>query len=146
MKFPITRETLQAFDYAKEQEEVREEVQKRLAQILEQLCKEFKQGMNANSKEKRFVWRNLHLLSQFEMSMPKPKYMPTKDYVYGKDLPIRQQPLLNTGQSMPSKDLVYERASYMEYLPIFIDKLKDIFVGCDVIIDPLKTYLIIDWS
>jgi len=128
MKFPITRETLQAFDYAKEQEEVREEeVQKRLAQILEQLCKEFKQGMNANSKEKRFVWRNLHILSQFEMSMPKPKYVASKDHVQG-------------------KELVYEKASYMEYLPQFIDTLKYTFVGCDIIIDPLKTYLIIDWS
>ena len=33
-----------------------------------------------------------------------------------------------------------------EYLPRIIDKLKEIFIGCDIIIDPLKTYLIIDWS
>jgi hypothetical protein len=99
MKFPITRESLQVFDYAKEQEELRkEEVQKLLAQILEQLCKEFKQNMVSNMKEKKFVWRQLHNRIQ------------------------------------------------IEYLPIFIDKLKENFVGCDIIIDPLKTYLIIDWS
>jgi hypothetical protein len=28
----------------------------------------------------------------------------------------------------------------------FIEKLKAIFIGCDIIIDPLQTYLIIDWS
>ena len=28
----------------------------------------------------------------------------------------------------------------------FIEKLKENFIGCDIIIDPLKTYLIIDWS
>jgi hypothetical protein len=33
-----------------------------------------------------------------------------------------------------------------EFLPRFVEKLKETFVGCDIIIDPLKTYLIIDWS
>jgi len=33
-----------------------------------------------------------------------------------------------------------------DYLPQFIEKLKEIFIGCDIIIDPLKTYIIIDWS
>ena len=32
------------------------------------------------------------------------------------------------------------------YLPVFIEKLKAIFLDCDIIVDPLKTYLIIDWS
>ena len=35
---------------------------------------------------------------------------------------------------------------YDEYLPQFIEKLKEIFIGCDIIMDPLKTYIIIDWS
>ena len=109
MKFPITRESLQVFDYAKEKEELREEeLQKCLAQILEQLCKEFKQCMVSNMKEKKFVWRQLHRVRQFH---------------------------------------IQESGSEMDkYLPIFIDKLKEIFVGCDIIVDPLKTYLIIDWS
>lgn len=33
-----------------------------------------------------------------------------------------------------------------KYLPMFIEKLKELFIGCDIIIDPLKTYIIIDWS
>jgi hypothetical protein len=109
MKFPITREDLQAFDYARELEEQRkDEVQKQLAQILEQLCKEFKQGMLTNSKEKRFIWRQLYLVVQ-----------------------------ANGSGRMQSID---------DYLTQFIDKLKEVFVDCDIIVDPLKTYLIIDWS
>ena len=110
MKFPITRECLQAFDNIKEQEELREEeIQKRFTQILDQLCKEFKQSMSSNSKEKKFVWRQLNLIHQFNMS----------------------------GHSW---------SNTCEYLPRFIDKLKELFIGCDIIVDPLKTYLIIDWS
>ena len=37
-------------------------------------------------------------------------------------------------------------ADHDDYLPRFILKLKEIFIGCDIIIDPLKTYVIIDWS
>ena len=110
MKFPITRETLQAFDYTKEQEELKEEeIQKTLTQILDELCKEFKKSMQSNSKEKkfvwRFVWRDIRFIRQFQ-------YHSKMD----------------------------------EYLPQFIEKLKEVFIGCDIIIDPLKTYLIIDWS
>jgi len=109
MKFPITRESLQAFDYAKEQEKLREEeIQKRLTQILESLCNEFKQAMPISTKEKKFVWRRLDMIRQFHI----PGFSSKMD----------------------------------EYLPQFIEKLKYTFVGCDIIIDPLKTYLIIDWS
>jgi hypothetical protein len=106
MKFPITRESLQAFDDVKEREELREqEIQGRLALILEGLCKEFKKHMT--STEKRFVWRKLHIIS-----------------------------IINYPNNSSKND----------YIPVFIDKVKETFIGCDIIIDPLKTYLIIDWS
>lgn len=109
MKFPITRECLQAFDYANEQEKVKEEeVQKKCTLILEQLCKEFKQKMPSNSKEQKFVWRELHTVRRLNI------------------------PGFNSKMD--------------EYLPLFIDKLKETFIGCDIVMDPLKTYLIIDWS
>jgi hypothetical protein len=109
MKFPITRESLQAFDYVKEQEELKEEeIQRRLSLILDGLCKEFKQTMISNSKEKKFVWRGLNNITMMN----------------------------NLDRNSAKK----------AYIPIFIDKVKEVFVGCDIIIDPLKTYLIIDWS
>jgi len=98
MKFPITRESLQAFDYAKEQEELKEEeIQKRHTQILEGLCNHFKQNMHSNSKEKKYIWRQVSSVNR-------------------------------------------------AHLPQFIEKLKEAFIGCDIIIDPLQTYIIIDWS
>jgi hypothetical protein len=33
-----------------------------------------------------------------------------------------------------------------EYINMFIEKLKELFIDCDFIMDPLKTYIIIDWS
>ena len=105
MKFPITRESLQAFDYARDyQEEQEEKNQKILMETLERLCKHFKQIMHENSKEKRFVWKQLDSVGY----------------------------LMSTRKA--------------EYFPQFIEKLKEIFIGCDIIIDPLETYLIIDWS
>jgi len=110
MKFPITRESLQAFDYLKEREEIKEEeIQKRFTLILDGLCKEFNQTIVSNMKEKRFVWRHIHNVGQFHIP----------------------------GFNQPKID---------EYLPRFIERLKELFIGCDIIIDPLKTYLIIDWS
>ena len=105
MKFPITRETLQAFDYAREQQEIQEEEnQKRITLILDSLCTEFKRGMQNNSREKRFVWKQLQNIRQISTSK------------------------VDT------------------YLSQFIDRLKELFIGCDITVDPLKTYLIIDWS
>jgi hypothetical protein len=105
MKFPVTRESLQAFDSARDgQEEQEEQNQKRLMEAFERLCKDFKQRMRENSKEKKFVWKQLNSVGY----------------------------LMSTRKA--------------EYLPQFIEKLKEVFIGCDIIIDPLETYLIIDWS
>jgi hypothetical protein len=50
---------------------------------------------------------------------------------------IRYLGCMSNREGMEDKD---------KYLPMFIEKLKELFIGCDIIIDPLKTYLIIDWS
>lgn len=109
MKFPITRESLQSYDYDKAQEGIKgEELEESLKRVLDGLCKEFTQFMPQNSKEKKFVWMNIMSIRRLHM----PQFRSKTD----------------------------------EYLPLFIEKLKEIFIGCDIIIDPLKTYLIIDWS
>ena len=57
MKFPITRESLQAFDLERERKEVLEEqTQTQLNVMLDQLCKSFQHNMPSNVKGKRFVW------------------------------------------------------------------------------------------
>jgi hypothetical protein len=114
MKFPITRETLQAFDYAKDQEELKEEeLKERVTQMIENLCNEFKMNIRSNSQQKKFAWHlNSNNIHSIRIRNQNSKFSYTLD----------------------------------EYLPRIIDKLKEIFIGCDIIIDPLKTYLIIDWS
>ena len=67
MKFPITRESLQAYDSVKEEAERKEEcIQAQLTLLLTELCREFEQEMQMQSTiiEKKFVWRDLqHRLS-----------------------------------------------------------------------------------
>ena len=100
MKFPITREALQAFDFDKDREEVAEVAEEAM---IERICKDLKQNMRSETCRvtKKFVWKNLQH---------------------------------------------YDIRNLDKYIPQLINKLKEIFIGCDIITDPLKTYLIIDWS
>jgi len=41
---------------------------------------------------------------------------------------------------------MHQREKNPDCLPRFIQRLKETFVGCDIIVDPLKTYIIVDWS
>lgn len=117
MKFPITRESLQAFNYATSQQELREEeIQRRITLCVDELCREFKKNMPNNSKDKKFVWRNLNTIQH-----------------------IQVHALQNTNGGALN-------LTSLDCLTQFIDKLKEIFIGCDIITDPLKTYLIIDWA
>jgi hypothetical protein len=109
MKFPVTRESLQALDSAKYRTELNEEeMQKDFKAMIDRLCQEFQRSMPSNLQHKRFVWRELQNIRQYRR-----------------------------GGSHSEMDT---------YLPRFIEKLKEVFIGCDIIMDPLKTYLIIDWS
>jgi len=109
MKFPITRKTLQAFDYEKEQEDKKDqEFQKTLKLLIDQLCEDFQKMMPSISHEKKFVWTNLIQITMMNHQV--------------------------------------KNSTKKDYLPIFIDKVKELFIGCNIIIDPLNTYIIIDWS
>lgn len=117
MKFPITRECLQAFGYKKqeekrkeEEERKEEEIQKKLAPMLESFCKDFERYISSNIYENKFVWWNIG--------------------------PIKE---MSPGTSIGDMEKT-------PYLPRFVEKLKETFVGCDIIIDPLNSYIMIDWS
>ena len=111
MKFPITRESLQAFDQKKEDAEKTEH---RIQQLLEwhvkEICDTLVKGMAGYSRDKKFVWRGF-----------------TNSAVFDR----------REGAYLIQID---------DYIPRIIEKLKETFIGCDVISDPLKTYIIIDWS
>ena len=114
MKFPITRETLQAFDQTTENAEKKEDrIQQLLCDNVKQICNEVEKGITSYSREKRFIWNMLRANNRFSRDQGVPEYMKV------------------------NKD---------EYLPRLIEKLKETFIGCDIISDPLQTYIIISWS
>ena len=70
---------------------------------------------------------------------------------------VKYAPRWQPGQRMPYSFWHYERTEALretlkpdpeaeKYLPEFISLLQETFVDCKLTIDPLKTYLIIDWS
>ena len=116
MKFPISRESLQTFAREKENEE-----------------------MNKELIEKQII---LHL-DKFRKDF--------KTYMMG------YQSDMNGRQVEKEKRFVARLGgdSYLinsniittdKYLDILRERVKELFIGCDFIIDPLKTYMIIDWS
>ena len=62
MKFPITREILQTYDFNKvQQEQEEEEFQKYIDKNLEIICKEFERLFPGSCREKQFVWREFKI-------------------------------------------------------------------------------------
>ena len=108
MKFPITREYLQAFDPVKERED------KIITDCLNRLCQKFEQNMSMNYPQQC-------------MRSTKPL---EKRFVY---------------EDIGSLQRTVEPFSG-ERLPRFIRRLRETFIGCDITMDPLKTYILIDWS
>ena len=114
MKFPITRETLQAFDQKTEDAEKKEEdIQNILVSDVKKICNEVEKGITLYSREKRIIWNGLNTNSRFSRNQQGPAYM---------------------------------HVNIDEYLPRLIENLKETFIGCDIITDPLQTYIIISWS
>ena len=63
MKFPITREYLQAVTLEQLKEaEKEEEIQKKLEKYVWSVCTEFKRYAPNNLEKKQFVWMGLHLI------------------------------------------------------------------------------------
>ena len=111
MKFPITRQTLQAFDIEKDRLEVcKEEIQRQLIQILETVCQDFKRNLYSPPifPQNKYIWRKIDIIQSARGA----GFMPDPD----------------------------------ENLSTFIEMLKKTFIACDISMDPLKTYIIIDWS
>jgi hypothetical protein len=127
MEVPITRQSLQAFDNDKEENELKaKEFQKKFAQLLENICTEFKKNMPSNSKKKKFVW---YLQGLRQLHVPR----------------ITNFGSYNGNSSIINSGTIITE-NFNEHIPMLIEKLKQLFIGCDIIIDPLKTYLVIDWS
>ena len=132
MKFPITRESLQSWDYNKDQDELRDEasykeVHTQLKRALDIIYPQFQQQMHTNSYQtKKFVFQ----ISQYIQNI--------------RQQPIKEERFVNG--ILYTKINIDINIYRNEFIDKLTDKLKENFIGCNIIIDPLKTYIIIDWS
>jgi hypothetical protein len=132
MDLPITKEYLQRFDqikyFANEENKIRFEYYKLLIQHIRDGIKYklLNQPATQLKLEPQFTWKYLELLPLWS------NYM-----TYGKngDLIAFYQKNRNP----------YEKVQE-HYIHEFVGLLKDNFIGCNIIVDPLKIYIIINWS
>jgi len=133
MKLPITRESLRAFDPVKEKKDKDDITVKNHINLVVQ-------GI-ADNIENIMSW-----------TMPKPgvEVMP-KSSITGAQR--AQQAMMNDKRFIweglrnirnTGRSILDVNESIL--IQLLVEKLKETFIGCDIIIDPLKTYLIIDWS
>jgi len=119
MKFPISRESLQTFTREKENEEMNKEmIEKQIILDLDKFRKDFKTYMISYQSDM--------------MGHPVEK---DKRFVFSL-----------TGGTGCSNLIERRIITRDKYLDILHERVKELFIGCDFIIDPLKTYMIIDWS
>jgi len=142
MQFPITRQYLKDFNrenvIAEKGKQKRYDLYRTLINII---CNDI-QSILINSKTPvtRYVWTKIGIIEQWKMLTNHPNSLniiPT---------PIGVDPILYCDRMCHPSDLILKSETVTKYLPEFIDLLKDTFIDCDIIVDPLKTYLIIDWS
>lgn len=129
MKFPITRDTLQQFNYSEEiVDKANEEFSKTITVLLENLTKEFTQQMRGNTQTKKFVWNEFrslnYIVSNYINQIRNARSYDSINFLG----PDEEKNIKEVQQKM------------------FVQRLQELFIRCDIIIDPLQTYLIIDWS
>ena len=151
MQFPISREGLQNFNreaaHEKRQKEQRYDFYRTL---ITHICGEVENGMmpfqilpqnspdfirhQAMLKDKQYVWKDIGILGNWGIFIN-----PHQDMQ-------RYGGLMGYYKSNNMRNRPVNAEQFNQSLPEFIEMLKETFIGCDIIVDPLKTYLIIDWS
>jgi hypothetical protein len=118
MKFPISRESLQTFTREKENEEMNKEmIEKQIILDLDKFRKDFKADMMRDNPCR-------------------------SDYGVEK---VDKRFVVRLGGHGASNLIDRRIITRDEYFNILCERVKELFIGCDFIIDPLKTYMIIDW-
>ena len=129
MKFPITRKALQIFDPIQEERAKRtNDIQNCLNSTVQKICQEI---------EKRMAWtyNSTDIYNFNRKKEAHDKIMKDKRFVWEG---LRYA--LNTDFNE------YSDVTETIIIPVLIQKLQETFIGCDIVIDPLRTYVILDWS
>ena len=102
------------------------DIDNKIEDILKILCQEFEKSIQISSRERRFIWTN-------ENKKGHGIFTEIFDFLH----------YYNNGVRGSQDDNISLFESKKKYL---VEKLREIFIGCDIIVDPLQTYIIIDWS
>jgi hypothetical protein len=142
MQFPITRECLKAFNrqnvIAEKERQQRFDLYRTL---IKKICNDVEQTLlNSKTPVTQYVWKKIGIIGQWKMLINHPNM---SNMII---TPIGVDPISYCDRNCHPSDLILNSETVTKYLPEFIDLLKDTFIDCEIIIDPLKTYLIIDWS
>ena len=158
MQFPITREGLQNFNReAAQKEKDKQQRYDFYNSLIKHICNDIEKMMMSiqilphNSadymrhermlKDKQYIWKDIGILGHYSTFIHHSKITKSSnpnpiEYYNNPNNPT----IRNFGHTLP------QQQEFNQSLPEFIEILKETFIGCDIIIDPLKTYLIIDWS
>jgi hypothetical protein len=130
MKFPITREALQAFDIEKDKaEQLNVIIENHVNTVVRDICLTLESSINFLERSPRNYYGSMR------ESLQK-KILTEKRFVWDQ--------LRNILLNVYSQQYIHAEKSVV--IELLVQKLKEKFIGCDIIVDPLKTYLIIDWS
>ena len=179
MKFPITRESLLAYNPVKEAAEKKEEqLQGGLHQMLIQLRNDFEAGMKvyaakqaevdvqaARARQHAIIRSRTEFICHVcgDPANISPHVIGSNCNSCGEELEVNtRDPILNYANVSipPEKKFIWsnlqqkiDRINYRpttfithDHIPRFIKMVEENFVGCTVTVDPLSTYIIIDWS
>jgi len=122
MKFPITRTELQAHTKDSILNELKEEMMYlHLYRIIRNIKEDFEKNFLIGMKDKRFIIK--------------------LDSAFRNKLIIQDPSAYGIITNHITKLLGFKIS-----IESIIESLKKNFLGCDILIDPLETYIIIDWS
>jgi hypothetical protein len=147
MQFPITRESLRSFNrenaIAEKERQLRYDL---YMTIIKKICNDVEQTLlNSKTPVTQYVWRDISIIGYLDHFTKNRNADIIKTPNIGDLIKTHniQRAIMSMDIRVPDKE---KDETLNTYLPVFIHLLKETFINCDIIVDPLKTYLIIDWS
>jgi len=102
------------------QQRTEENINKKISEIIQNICDEFDKNLLNNVNEKKFVW-------YWERGNGIDKIIQYSSGPYGLSDPTAIKMYIENKKNC------------------FMERLRELFLGCTIIMDPLQTYIMIDW-
>ena len=141
MEFPITCKRLQNY---REDEATEVNAKQRLAKIIEKICKDI-ENILLTTDERKYVYRIEGSVYGKLPSSPKRNSevkFENEIFFNSKKEFVREETEILKKHKVELLHRLQERS----ILPDIVDTLKTLFPDSNVVVDPLITYIIIDWS